>query len=158
MEDLALQRQHSLREVFDASGWIAQSSSPWQLLPSWCCTSCRLISKSMPGFGGVRKGFVLLPCRWMVERSFGWFGKFSAPVARLRLRLPVRCAAGPSFPHLRYVHTDQGRTIASVQRKFITCSRPFVLFSNQFEQITLVPAVQGVYSHRDECFPINCSI
>ena len=31
-----------------------------------------------------KKGFVLLPCRWVVERSFAWTARFSAACQRLR--------------------------------------------------------------------------
>ena len=34
MEESAPQRQHSLREVFDALRWIARAGSPWRLLPN----------------------------------------------------------------------------------------------------------------------------
>jgi len=35
----------------------------------------------------VKKGFVLLPCRWVVERSFGWVARFRR-LARDYGRLP----------------------------------------------------------------------
>jgi len=51
MREDAPQREHRLREVFNGLRWIVR-------LPH------------------AKRGFVLLPRRWVVERSFGWLARF----------------------------------------------------------------------------------
>ena len=48
---------------------------------------------------GAKKGFVLLPRRWVVERTFAWLGH-SRRSARDYARLPPRRPAGTGSPSL----------------------------------------------------------
>lgn len=58
-----------------------------------------------------RKRFVLLPRRWVVERSFGWLSRFRALASG---------AGQPAFRGLRHPHAPEGRTGAAFGGNFIT--------------------------------------
>lgn len=47
-------------------------------LASWLCRLrfCRRVRLEIIKRSDQAKGFVLLPKRWVVERTFGWFGKY----------------------------------------------------------------------------------
>lgn len=100
MNERAPQRQHDLREVFNALRWIARAGAPWRMLVQEAMgQSVRLVWADQ-GYTGeqataqasehgielqvvklpeAKKGFVLLPRRWVVERSFGWLARFRRP-------------------------------------------------------------------------------
>ena len=61
MKENALQRQHSLREVFNALRWLARAGAPWRMLPN-----------DFPPWQAVYQPFR----RWVVERRFGWVARF----------------------------------------------------------------------------------
>jgi putative transposase len=42
---------------------------------AWVASTCRFVLTTILRPLGV-KGFVLLPKRWIVERTFGWFGRY----------------------------------------------------------------------------------
>jgi transposase len=68
-----------------------------------------------------KKGFVLLPKRWVVERSFAWGSTLPAPGQGLRAA--ARCPARTALPGLRHPHAAQGKSTADGHGKFITRSR-----------------------------------
>ena len=91
-----------------------------------------------------KRGFVLLPRRWVVERSFAWTGRFRPPGARLRavaddpggLSLRRLCLARPQNRP-----PDPGRPV----RKSITASRGCL--KRDWNRIT------SPYSKKFEPFP-----
>ena len=68
-----------------------------------------------------KKGFVLLPRRWVVERSFGWLAPLSPAVARLRAA--ASCAGSAAFPGLCHPHVAQGCDALGGRGKCITRSK-----------------------------------
>ena len=64
------QREHDLRDVFDAVRYVARSGCAWRMipgdLPPWA-----VVKHPM-----AKRGFVLLSRRWVVERSFAWAVRF----------------------------------------------------------------------------------
>ncbi|KAM3112491.1 transposase [Phormidesmis sp. 146-33] len=99
MKEDAPQREYSLREVFNGLRWMARAGSVWRLmphdLPPWytvyqqtqrlMVTDLREVLRILEGRNAqpsavklpeAKKGFVLLPKRWIVERSFGWMSRF----------------------------------------------------------------------------------
>jgi transposase len=82
-----LQRRYALREVFNALRWIARASALWRLLPTnflpwptvyqqtrrWPAAGC---FEAVVRLSEAKRGFVLLPRRWMVEHSFAWLARF----------------------------------------------------------------------------------
>ena len=100
------QREHSLREVFNGLRYVVKTGAPWRWLAAGCFealaedlrTLLRLAAgrpaqpsaaildsrtlRSTPesgeraGYDGAKRGFVLLPRRWVVERSFAWATRF----------------------------------------------------------------------------------
>ena len=77
MKENALQRQHSLREVFNALRWLARAGAPWRMLPN-----------DFPPWQAVYQPFR----RWVVERRFGWVARFRR-LARDFERMPHVLAA-----------------------------------------------------------------
>jgi transposase len=65
---------------------------------------------------GAKRGFVLLPRRWVVERSFAWAARF-----RQRLRTTLNLAGWLSLLRLRLPHARKSGQITVA--KFITGSR-----------------------------------
>ncbi len=66
-----------------------------------------------------KRGFVLLPRRWVVERSFAWAARFRRP-AQHRCRTALRC--------LRYADACQSNRIDApieVKRRFALCGWPW---------------------------------
>jgi len=94
-----LQREHDLREVFNGLRWIVRTGAQWRIMPHdlppwaavyqqaqrWLKAGCfeaivddlravlRLEVIKLPQ---AKRGFVLLPRRWAVERSFAWMTRF----------------------------------------------------------------------------------
>ena len=60
---------HRLKVVFGDSAYGRNG------LPDWVTTSCKMILQTVLRPVGV-KGFIVLPKRWIVERTFGWLGRW----------------------------------------------------------------------------------
>ena len=43
IDERAAQRQHDLREVFNALRWMARAGAPWRMLPGRCCVNRFLV-------------------------------------------------------------------------------------------------------------------
>ena len=67
----------------------------------------------------VKKGSMLLPKRWIVERSFAWAARFRRLA---RLRATARCAARIALRGLRHPHADKGNFATDDNGKCITRS------------------------------------
>ena len=96
MSEDAPQREHDLREVFNGMRWIVRTGSPWRYMPNdlppweavyqqsqrWLASgaaeaaSKQKIELSVVKLPEAKRGFVLLPRRWVVERSFAWLARF----------------------------------------------------------------------------------
>src|SRR5437879_5019822 len=107
------QRRYALREVFNALRWIVRAGAPWRLLPHELPPSPVIYQQTqrwitagrfealVQHLHGIRlevvkhteakHGFVLLPRRWVVERSFAWAARFRR-LARDYERLPETLA------------------------------------------------------------------
>jgi transposase len=76
-------RTHDLRAVFNAVRWLVRSGAPWRLLP------LEVVKHTE-----ATRGFVLLPRRWVVERSFAWAARFRRLARDYRKALCGRRRAG----------------------------------------------------------------
>ena len=74
-----------------------------------------------------KKGFVLLPRRWVVERSYGWMARFRRLGAGLRAA--GRDPGGAALRRLQHVDASQGRPPFSLE--FITRSRRLEAWSQR---------------------------
>jgi putative transposase len=54
---------------------VVWADSAYAAVAWWAVTACRFVVKTVLRPVGI-KGFVLLPKRWIVERTFGWFGRY----------------------------------------------------------------------------------
>ena len=76
----APQRTHDLRESFNALRWLVRTGAPWRMLPHdfppWEAVYQQTQRWIVAGVFEARRGFVLLPRRWVVERSFAWASRF----------------------------------------------------------------------------------
>lgn len=108
IDEQAPQRHHELRELFNALRWLVRAGAPWRLLPTnflpwpavypqtqrWLKAGCfeaivhdlQVVKREK-----ARHGFVLLPKRWVVERSFAWASRLRR-LARDYERLPQTLA------------------------------------------------------------------
>jgi transposase len=117
MTEDAPQRDFPLREVFNGLRWIARTGAQWRLmphdLPSWQVVFTFVdqgytgenaadaaeehgIKLEVVPLPTAKRGFVLLPRRWVVELSFGWMARFRR-LARGYERL-LETLAGLHFP------------------------------------------------------------
>src|SRR5258706_417650 len=110
MTEEAPQREYDLREVFNGLRWIVRTGAQWRMMPHdlppwatvyqqtqrWLKAGCfeaivegmRLEVIKLPQ---AKRGFILLPRRWVVERSFAWMTRFRR-LARDYERLPETLA------------------------------------------------------------------
>jgi transposase len=76
----APQRVHDLREVFNAlrrvRGELAYVDRGCTGEEASADAEAHGIRLEMVKHPAAKKGFVLLPCRWVVERSFAWASRF----------------------------------------------------------------------------------
>lgn len=56
--------------------WVDQASAGDLIAGRWALRPWRNIRLDMVRRPEGTKGFLLLPKRWMVERTFGWFGRY----------------------------------------------------------------------------------
>ena len=111
MSEDAPQREHSLREVFNALRWIVRTGAPWRFLPRelppweagyqqsqrWIkagvfeamVSDLREILRLTAGRAA--KPSAVMPRRWVVDGSFGWAARFRR-LARDYERLPEALA------------------------------------------------------------------
>jgi transposase len=80
----AAARHHRLRRVWADSGYTG-------MLVSWCATALNLMLTIIRRSDG-QEGFVVLPKRWIVERTFAWLTR-SRRLARDYERLPASSEA-----------------------------------------------------------------
>jgi transposase len=84
MTEQAPQRVYPLREIFNALCYLVKMGGVWRMmphdLPPW-----HLV------YHQAKHGFVLLPRRWVMERSFAWAARFRR-LARDYERLPATLA------------------------------------------------------------------
>src|SRR5690606_33503284 len=80
----ATRRHHRLRRVWADSGYTG-------MLVGWCARALNLILTVIRRSDG-HKGFVVLPKRWIVERTFAWLTR-SRRLARDYERLPASSEA-----------------------------------------------------------------
>src|SRR5690348_11021260 len=64
LKEEAPQRTHSLRQVYNALRWLVQDAAQHGM------------HLEVVKHHEAKRGFVLLPRRWVVERSFGWAARF----------------------------------------------------------------------------------
>jgi transposase len=81
------QREHAVREVLNGLRYIVRTGMQWHMMPNdlppWHAGDdpaagaethgIRLEVVKLPT---LKRAFVLLPCRWVVERSFAWMTRF----------------------------------------------------------------------------------
>src|SRR5437764_1176895 len=89
----APQRAYDLREVFNALRYVIKTGCQWRMLPhdfpDWTVVyqgytgtsaaqqaEAHGIRLEVVKHTEAKRGFVLLPRRWVVERTFGWLGRF----------------------------------------------------------------------------------
>ncbi len=84
LPETAGQRTHLLREAFNGLRYLVRHGIPWRAMPH-----------DLPPWHAVydqaKRGFVLLPRRWVVERSFAWTARCRR-LARDHERLPETLA------------------------------------------------------------------
>ncbi len=75
-------REHSLRAVFNGRRYVVKTGAPWRWMPddlppwdavyqraqSWLAAGC--FGQRADDLPRAKRGFVLLPPRWVVERSY----------------------------------------------------------------------------------------
>jgi putative transposase len=76
-------------------------------LPQWVLEHCKLILQTVLRPVGV-KGFVVLPKRWIVERTFGWLGR----CRRLSKDYERNPATSEAMVHLAMIHLMSRRLAA----------------------------------------------
>jgi putative transposase len=54
---------------------VVWADSAYQAAVAWVAATCQFVLTTILRPLGV-KGFVVLPKRWIVERTFGWFGRY----------------------------------------------------------------------------------
>jgi putative transposase len=54
---------------------VVWADSAYQATVAWVAATCQFVLTTILRPLGV-KGFVVLPKRWIVERTFGWFGRY----------------------------------------------------------------------------------
>jgi putative transposase len=54
---------------------VVWADSAYAATVAWVAATCRFVLTTILRPLGV-KGFVVLPKRWIVERTFGWFGRY----------------------------------------------------------------------------------
>ncbi|SRR5258708_100303 len=102
------QRHYELREVFNGLRWMVRTGATWHMmphdLPPWYivyqaytgddpaqAAASQGIQLAVVKLPEAKRGFVLLPRRWVVERSFAWVARFRR-LARDYERLPTTVA------------------------------------------------------------------
>ena len=93
ISEAAPQREYPLREVLSGLRWIVRAGAAWRLLPNDLPASLVThgIQLEVVKLPQAKQGFVLLPWRWVVERSLAWAARFRR-LARDYERLPETLA------------------------------------------------------------------
>src|SRR5437764_1496993 len=83
MREDAPQRDHDLRELFNALRYVVKTGCQWRMLPHdfppWNAVyqqARRWMAANVFEEIAHELRIVLLPRRWVVERTFGWLGRF----------------------------------------------------------------------------------
>jgi transposase len=80
MREDAPQRTRPLRELFNGLRYIARPGLQWRFMPTdlppWQAAAEQGIALEVVKLPDVKRGFVLLPRRWVVERDVGWMSRF----------------------------------------------------------------------------------
>ncbi len=137
------QRQHELREVLHATRWMVRSGSLWRMMPTnFPPVGGRLprgIELVVVKLAQATRGFVLLPKRGIVERSFAWathFRRLSKDDERLpevvkgciSLRLPALRSSNSSMSHPKSItgskmNQSPERSPCSLPKRFTTLDK-----------------------------------